>query len=113
MIVGVERYRQFITSTVLAAAVSVVWIGSGSAQTQEATAHEQSTADNRGALFGSRRKVVVAGRIARVAGDDLGFYLFFLRYGWSIGTEPDFLVNWQAPRNQRLTFPIGPQIGKL
>ena len=46
MIVGVERYRQFITSTVLAAAVSVVWIGSGSAQTQEATAHEQSTADN-------------------------------------------------------------------
>ena len=46
MIVDVVRYRQFITSTVLAAAVSVVWIGSGSAQTQEATAHEQSTADN-------------------------------------------------------------------
>jgi hypothetical protein len=77
VIVGVERYRQFITSTVLAAAVSVVWIGSGSAQTQEATAHEQSTADNRGALFGSRRKVVVAGRIARVAGDDLEFAYFF------------------------------------
>jgi hypothetical protein len=45
VVVGVERYRQFITSTVLAAAVSVVWIGSGSAQTQ-ATAHEQSTPDN-------------------------------------------------------------------
>ena len=46
MIVGMVRYRQFIRSSVLAAALGVLWTGSGSAQTQEATAHEQSTADN-------------------------------------------------------------------
>ena len=40
-------------------------------------------------------------------------FTYFFENGWSIGTEPNFLVNWQAPRNQRLTFPIGPQIGKL
>jgi hypothetical protein len=40
-------------------------------------------------------------------------FTYFFKNGWSIGTEPDFSVNWQAPRNQRLTFPIGPQIGKL
>jgi len=40
-------------------------------------------------------------------------FTYFFKNGWSIGTEPDFLVNWQAPRNQRLTFPIGPQIGRL
>jgi hypothetical protein len=46
VIVGVVRYRQFITSAVLAAALTVVWIAPGAAQTQEAIAHEQSTADN-------------------------------------------------------------------
>jgi hypothetical protein len=55
MIIGVVRYRLFITSTVLAAAVSVVWIGSGSAQTQEATAHEQSTADQQAEILGYLR----------------------------------------------------------
>jgi hypothetical protein len=40
-------------------------------------------------------------------------FTYFFKNGLSIGTEPDFSVNWQAPRNQRLTFPIGPQIGKL
>lgn len=40
-------------------------------------------------------------------------FTYFFKNGWSIGTVPAFLVNWQAPRNQRLTFPIGPQIGKL
>jgi hypothetical protein len=40
-------------------------------------------------------------------------FTYFFKNGWSIATEPNFLVNWQAPRNQRLTFPIGPQIGKL
>jgi hypothetical protein len=46
VIVGVVPYRQFITSAVLAAALTVVWIAPGAAQTQEAIAHEQSTADN-------------------------------------------------------------------
>jgi Putative MetA-pathway of phenol degradation len=55
VIVGVERYRQFITSTVLAAAVSVVWIGSGAAQTQEAAPHEQSPAENNSAAEASKQ----------------------------------------------------------
>jgi len=40
-------------------------------------------------------------------------FTYFFSNGWSIGTQPDFLVNWQAPRNQRLTFPVGPQVGRL
>ena len=40
-------------------------------------------------------------------------FTYFFKNGWNIGTEPNFLVNWQAPRNQRLTFPIGPQVGKM
>ena len=55
MIVGVVRYRQFITSTVLAAALSVLWTGSGTAQTQEVTAHEQSQAENDSAAEASKQ----------------------------------------------------------
>jgi hypothetical protein len=40
-------------------------------------------------------------------------FTYFFKNGWSIGTLPNFTVNWEAPRDQRLTFPIGPQIGKL
>lgn len=40
-------------------------------------------------------------------------FTYFFKNGWNIGTHPNFLVNWQAPRSQRLTFPIGPQIGKM
>ena len=40
-------------------------------------------------------------------------FTYFLNGGWSLGTSPNFLVDWQAPRDQRVTFPIGPQIGKL
>jgi len=49
VIVGVVRYRQFITSAVLAAALTVVWIAPGAAQTQEAAPHEQSPAENNSA----------------------------------------------------------------
>jgi hypothetical protein len=55
VIIGVERYRQFVTSTVLAAAVSVVWIGSCSAQTQDSTAHEQSPAESESAAEASKQ----------------------------------------------------------
>lgn len=40
-------------------------------------------------------------------------FTYFLKNGWSIGTQPDLLVNWEAATNERVTFPIGPQIGKL
>jgi len=33
--------------------------------------------------------------------------------GWMLGTMNDILIDWQAHRDQRLAFPIGPQIGKL
>jgi hypothetical protein len=33
--------------------------------------------------------------------------------GWSVGTNPNFTVNWEAPSGQRVTFPVGLQAGKL
>ena len=33
--------------------------------------------------------------------------------GWSVGSNPSFSVNWEAPSGQRVTFPVGLQVGKL
>jgi hypothetical protein len=33
--------------------------------------------------------------------------------GWSVGSNPNFTVNWEAPIGQRVTFPVGLQVGKL
>jgi hypothetical protein len=33
--------------------------------------------------------------------------------GWSVGSSPNLTVNWEAPRGQRLSFPVGLQVGKL
>ena len=55
MIVGVVRYRQFTTSAVLAAALTVVRIAPGAAQTQEAAPHEQSPAENNSAAEASKQ----------------------------------------------------------
>jgi hypothetical protein len=40
-------------------------------------------------------------------------FTYFLKNGWSVGTEPNLVVDWQAARNQRVTFPVGLQVGKL
>jgi hypothetical protein len=42
-------------------------------------------------------------------------YTYFYNWanGWSLGTQSDMFVNWQAPREQRLSFPVGLQVGKL
>jgi len=40
-------------------------------------------------------------------------FVYFFSNGWSIGTNPNMLVDWEAPRNNRVTFPIGLQVGKL
>jgi hypothetical protein len=33
--------------------------------------------------------------------------------GWSVGSSPNLTVNWEAPRDQRVSFPVGLQVGKL
>jgi len=42
-------------------------------------------------------------------------YTYFYNWtsGWSLGTQSDMFVNWQANRDQRLYFPVGLQVGKL
>jgi hypothetical protein len=40
-------------------------------------------------------------------------FTYFFRNGWNVGTEPNLVVDWQAPRSQRVSFPIGPQGGKM
>lgn len=38
---------------------------------------------------------------------------YFFGDGWSIGTSPTLKVNWRAAAGDRVTFPIGPTIGKV
>jgi hypothetical protein len=40
-------------------------------------------------------------------------FVYFLSHGWSLGTNPNALVDWEAPTGSRVTFPLGLQIGKL
>ena len=40
-------------------------------------------------------------------------FVYFFSSGWSIGTNPDMLVNWQAPNGNKLAFPLGLQVSKL
>jgi hypothetical protein len=40
-------------------------------------------------------------------------FIYFLSNGWSVGTNPNILVNWQAPNGQKVAFPVGLQVGKL
>ena len=43
-------------------------------------------------------------------------YYAFVRVfqnGWSIGTNPDMTVDWEASRGNRVAFPVGLQVGKL
>ena len=40
-------------------------------------------------------------------------FVYFLKDGWSVGTNPNLLVNWKATSGNRVTSPIGLQVGKL
>ena len=40
-------------------------------------------------------------------------FVHTLPNGWTVGTNPDMLVDWEASRGNRLTFPVGLQVGKL
>ena len=33
--------------------------------------------------------------------------------GWTIGTNPNMFVDWEAPSGNKVTFPVGLQVGKL
>ena len=33
--------------------------------------------------------------------------------GWTIGTQPNLSVDWEARGDERVTFSIGPQVGKM
>jgi len=33
--------------------------------------------------------------------------------GWTVGTNPDILVDWEAPSGKKVAFPVGLQVGKL
>ena len=33
--------------------------------------------------------------------------------GWTIGTQPNLSVDWEARGDEGVTFSIGPQVGKL
>lgn len=41
------------------------------------------------------------------------FFNYFLADGWSVGTSPNLLVDWEAESGQRVTFPIGLSVGKV
>ena len=40
-------------------------------------------------------------------------FTYTLSNGFTIGTQPNLSVNWEAPADNRVAFSIGPQIGKL
>jgi hypothetical protein len=40
-------------------------------------------------------------------------FVYAFRDGWSVGTNPAMTVDWQASSGNKVTFPVGVQIGKL
>ena len=40
-------------------------------------------------------------------------FTYMLANGFTIGTQPNLSVDWEAPEGNRVAFSIGPQIGKL
>jgi Putative MetA-pathway of phenol degradation len=40
-------------------------------------------------------------------------YTYTFENGWTIGTQPNLSVDWEAPEDEGTTFSIGPQVGKL
>jgi hypothetical protein len=40
-------------------------------------------------------------------------FVYVFSNGWSVGTEPNFGVNWEGSKGNKVSFPLGPQIGKL
>ena len=40
-------------------------------------------------------------------------FVYVFSNGWSVGTEPNFGVNWEGTKGNKVSFPVGPQVGKL
>ena len=40
-------------------------------------------------------------------------FVYVFSNGWSVGTEPNFTVNWEGSKGNKVAFPVGPQVGKL
>jgi len=40
-------------------------------------------------------------------------FVHFFQNGWSVGTNPEMTVDWEAARGNRVAFPVGLQVGKL
>ncbi len=41
------------------------------------------------------------------------FAAYFLPHGWSVGTSPNILINWNASDGNKVTFPIGLNVSKV
>ena len=40
-------------------------------------------------------------------------FVYVYANGWSVGTNPNMFVDWEAPSGNKVTFPVGLQVGKL
>ena len=40
-------------------------------------------------------------------------FTYSFENGWTIGTQPNLSVDWEAPGDERVAFSIGPQVGKI
>jgi hypothetical protein len=40
-------------------------------------------------------------------------YTHVFEKGWTLGTQSNLSVDWEAHEGERVTFPIGPQVGKM
>ena len=54
---------------------------------------------------------VTAGSTNQMSGVFNFTYVF--ENGWTLGTQSNLSVDWEAREGERVTFPIGPQIGKM
>jgi hypothetical protein len=40
-------------------------------------------------------------------------FVYAFQNGWSVGTNPNMSVDWEAPSGDKVAFPVGAQVGKL
>lgn len=40
-------------------------------------------------------------------------FVWVFSNGWSVGTNPNMFVDWEAPSGNKVAFPVGFQVGKV
>jgi Putative MetA-pathway of phenol degradation len=40
-------------------------------------------------------------------------FTYSFNSGWTVGTQPQLSVDWEAPNGERATFAVGPQVGRI